>query len=91
MLSGRPILVAFSGFPCIVDEAGCGKFVPAENKSALKQGILDFFAMERSELDEMGEKGKKYLLEQLDYRILSEQLEETLSRLTNKTKTFVNE
>ena len=91
MLSGRPILVAFSGFPCIVDEAGCGKFVPAENKSALKQGILDFFAMERSELDEMGEKGRKYLLEQLDYRILSEQLEETLSRLTNKTKTFVNE
>ncbi|MGZ5253544.1 MAG: hypothetical protein ACXWV4_04220, partial [Flavitalea sp.] len=84
-------LVGFSGFPCIIDEAGCGKFVPAENISALKQGILDFFAMEKAQLDEMGENGKKYLLEHLDYRILSEQLEDTLSRLTNKTKTLVNE
>lgn len=91
MLSGRPLLVAFSGFPCIVDEAGCGRFVPAENKSALKQGILDFFAMDKAELNQMGTNGKQYLLENLDYRILSAQLEESLSRLTNKKKSLVNE
>lgn len=91
MLSGRPLLVAFSGYPCIVDEAGCGKFVEAENKSALRQGILDFFAMEREQLDQMGANGKKYLLENLDYRMLSTQLEDSLSRLTNKKKSLVNE
>lgn len=91
MFAARPILVAFSGHRCILDEAGCGKFVEAENTDALLKGILDFFAMEKSQLDQMGEKGQRYLLENLDYRILSIDLYNSLAELTVHNKSLVDE
>ena len=45
MLAAKPILVAYNGYRCIIEEAGCGKFVAAENKDAIRNGILEFAAM----------------------------------------------
>lgn len=91
MFASRPILVAFSGYRCILEEAGCGRFVDAENLDALITGILDFFAMDKSELDAMGARGKRYLLDNLDYRILSNDLYNSLAELTVHKKSLIDE
>jgi glycosyltransferase involved in cell wall biosynthesis len=74
MLAAKPILVAFNGYRCIIEEAGCGKFVAAENKDAIRNGILEFAAMSPEQRKEMGENGRKYLLENLTYKQLAKEL-----------------
>lgn len=74
MLAGKPMLVAYNGYRCILEEAGCGRFVAAENKDAIRQGILDFAAMPADERKRMGENGRKYLLENLTYKKLAGEL-----------------
>ncbi|HSB93157.1 MAG TPA: glycosyltransferase family 4 protein [Flavitalea sp.] len=74
MLSARPILVAYNGYRCIIEEAGCGKFVAAENKDAIRDGILEFAAMPPEQRKKMGENGRKYLLENHTYKQLAKEL-----------------
>ena len=74
MLAAKPILVAYNGYRCILEEAGCGRFVAAENKAAIRQGILDFASMPAEERKRMGENGRKYLLENLTYKKLAKEL-----------------
>lgn len=74
MLAAKPILVAYNGYRCIIDEAGCGKFVAAENTEAIKNGILEFAAMSPEQRAEMGANGKKYLLDNLTYNKLARDL-----------------
>jgi len=74
MLAAKPILVAYNGYRCIIEEAGCGKFVAAENKDAIRNGILEFVCLTAMERKEMGEKGRKYLLENLTYKQLAKEL-----------------
>jgi glycosyltransferase involved in cell wall biosynthesis len=74
MLAAKPILVAFNGYRCIIEEAGCGKFVAAENKDAIRNGILEFAAMSPEQRKVMGENGRKYLLENLTYKQLAKEL-----------------
>jgi len=84
MLSARPVLVALGGQTCIVGDAGCGIFVRPEDKEALKKGILEFYKKSPEELDEMGRKGREYLLSNLTYPylagVLSEQLEKVVKQ-----------
>jgi glycosyltransferase involved in cell wall biosynthesis len=82
MLAARPMLVAFSGFRCIVNEADCGVFVKAESKSDLVEGILKLSAMSRDELTAMGLRGRKYLLENLSYQRLADELYNSLQSVT---------
>ena len=74
MLAAKPILVAYNGYRCIIEEAGCGRFVAAENKDAIRNGILEFAAMPPEQRQEMGENGRKYLLENLTYKQLAKEL-----------------
>jgi len=74
MLAAKPILVAYNGYRCIIEEAGCGKFVAAENKDAIRNGILEFAAMTPEQRNEMGESGRRYLLANLTYKQLAKEL-----------------
>ena len=40
MLSGKPIVASYTGFPSMINEADCGSFVPAEDVSALRAEIV---------------------------------------------------
>jgi glycosyltransferase involved in cell wall biosynthesis len=70
MYAAKPILVAFSGYKCIINEAKCGKFIPAENKDALINAIIQFSETDAKQLKEMGDNGKNYLLKNLTYEYL---------------------
>ncbi len=71
MYAAKPILVAYSGYKCIIGEIGCGIVVPAENKQALIKGIIEFSEMTADELTAMGKKGKDYLINGLSYEALT--------------------
>lgn len=71
MNSAKPILVALDGYPSIINEAGCGKFIKANDPNELAKNILEFSYIDKSELRLMGEKGRKYLHSCLNYNILA--------------------
>jgi len=74
MLAAKPILVAYNGYRCILDEAQCGMFVAAESKEAIRNGILQFVQMTPEQRKTMGENGRNYLLQNLTYKKLAKEL-----------------
>jgi len=81
MYAAKPILVAFNGYKCIIDEAKCGKFIPAENKEDLVNAIIQFSKMDSERLQQMGINGKNYLLKNLNYECLATDFNEKLLTL----------
>ena len=71
MLSGKPIIGSYSGYPSMINEAGCGQFVPAENVPALKHAILLNSNMPKHELEAMGARGKAWLSAERQYGTLA--------------------
>ncbi len=84
MYAAKPILVAFNGYKCILDEAQCGKFIPAENKKELVNAIIQFSNTDPKELQQMGLNGKNYLLQNFTYEILARDFNEMLISLKNR-------
>jgi len=73
MLSGKPILASFSGYPSMVNEAECGFFVPSEDVDALASEVERLSRMSRSLLSEIGNRGKKWIVENRSYSRLADQ------------------
>jgi len=88
MYAGRPILVAFNGYRCIIEEAECGKFIEAENKDALAEAIIEFSRMNPDDLKRMGENGKNYLLRNLTYQTIAKNLDKKLDYVLSASKDF---
>lgn len=63
MYAAKPIIASYSGYPSMLNEADCGTFVPAENKDSLKHVILYYASMSQDARNEIGLKGKNWLLE----------------------------
>jgi glycosyltransferase involved in cell wall biosynthesis len=72
MYSGKPILVTLDGFPSILNDAKCGKFISPEEPSLLAKEILKFSKMDKITLKKIGENGQKYLLQNLSYDKLTD-------------------
>lgn len=62
MLSGKPILASFSGYPSMINEAECGMYVPAEDEAALIDAIQQFADLDPSEREKMGQRGKDWVI-----------------------------
>lgn len=71
MLSGKPVLTSYSGYPSMVNEADCGSFVPAGDALTLKQAVLRFQAMGAEERQAMGRRGREWLIENRGYASLA--------------------
>lgn len=71
MLAGKPILASYTGFPSMINEAECGTFVPAHDIPALHDEILRYAAMEPRERDEVGRRGRTWLLANRRYETLA--------------------
>ena len=84
MLSGKPVIASYSGFPSMLDEARSGIFVPSGDKESLYKEIIRISNLPPNELEEMGQRGRKWLLEQRSYQNLSGDLERIL--FPDKTK-----
>ena len=78
MLAGKPVLASYSGFPSMIDEAGCGSFVPAEDVPALVGEVRRYAAMSAEERRDVGRRGRSWILEHRSFRSLAESYEPIL-------------
>ena len=72
MLAGKPIVKSVDEPGSEVERVGCGIQVEAENIAQVRDAIQKIADMTKEERDEMGAKGRKYAIENLEYRTLSE-------------------
>ena len=81
MLSGKPVLASYTGFPSMINEAGCGRFIPISSQEALRDAILELIALGQDELEKMGEGGRKWIWEHRKYSVLAKGYIDRLSEL----------
>jgi len=67
MMAAKPIIASYNGYPSMIDEAQCGVFVPAEDVAALKQAINEYKKMPVDQLEQIGKRGKDWLLQNRPY------------------------
>lgn len=72
MLAGKPIVASYSGFPSMIDEAKCGTFVPAGDAVALTSEIFHYANMESQEMNQMGLRGRQWILKNRSYKKLAD-------------------
>lgn len=71
MLAGKPIVASYTGYPSMINEAGCGCYVPAGDVTALQAEILRHAAMTSSQLNAIGARGRSWLLKYRSYEVLA--------------------
>jgi glycosyltransferase involved in cell wall biosynthesis len=72
MLAGKPVVASYTGFPSMINEAGCGSYVPAGDVSALRQELERYARMPASDRAELGSKGRAWILANRQYPKLAE-------------------
>lgn len=71
MLSGKPVLASYSGYPSMIDEAECGFILPAEDFYSLANKIEELSLMSEEDLDSIGAKGREWILNNRKYEKLA--------------------
>ncbi len=75
MAVGRPIIASVNGEGArLVEEAGAGISVPAEDGAALADAILQLYSMSAMDRNRLGENGRRYYRKHFDHEKLVEQL-----------------
>ena len=72
MIASKPIIMSYSGYPSMVNEANCGYIIPSEDPGALRDQILKMYNMPRSEISILGTNGRKWLLSNRKYKNLAD-------------------
>lgn len=73
MLSGLPIVRSIDEPGSIVDRVGCGFTVEAENYTQVAKAVLHLANLKETERKKMGDMGRKFALENLEYSILAKE------------------
>jgi glycosyltransferase involved in cell wall biosynthesis len=80
MLSGKPVIGSYGGYPSMINEANCGVFVPPGDPRALADEVVKFSKMSRQQLTEIGNRGRSWLLVNRNYKSLSADFAEAIFR-----------
>jgi glycosyltransferase involved in cell wall biosynthesis len=72
MLSGKPVVASYSGFPSMINEADCGSYVPAYDAPALQNEILKYAALPSRDRDEIGARGREWVLRNRSFSTLAD-------------------
>ena len=85
MLSAKPVIQSANvDENNIVTRLSFGITVPAEDSEAVKDAVLKLATMSEEERKVMGERGRKYALDNLNYENLAQRYLELFSNLRNK-------
>lgn len=71
MCAGKPIIGSYNGYPSMLNEAQCGKFVPVKDVRALTMAIHEYEQLPREQLESIGKRGKEWLLKNRSYEKLA--------------------
>ncbi len=72
MMAGKPVVFAIDAPNDMVEEAQCGVSIPPEDSGAIAQAVLKLAALPEKERQDMGERGKLYILSHNEYDVLAE-------------------
>lgn len=78
MLSGKPIVASYSGYPSMINEADCGSFVPAEDVDSLVIEFIKYSLLEPSVVGAIGKRGRDWILTNRSYTKLAEEFSEVV-------------
>jgi glycosyltransferase involved in cell wall biosynthesis len=73
MMAGKPVVASYSGFPSMLNESGCGVFVPAGQVPELKAMLLSLVDRPPGELADMGRAGRNWLLDNRPWAVIARQ------------------
>jgi glycosyltransferase involved in cell wall biosynthesis len=73
MMAGKPVVASYTGYPSMINEANCGSYVPAGDVPALKQEVLRYAQMDKNDRQQIGARGKFWLLENRSYPKLAKE------------------
>jgi glycosyltransferase involved in cell wall biosynthesis len=79
MMSAKPIVHGIGATNDPVAESGCGISVPPEQPQSLATAIETIMSMSILSREEMGRKGREYVIEHHDYRILAQRFVQVMS------------
>lgn len=71
MLAAKPVVASYNGYPSMINESGCGVFVPANDVDALVSAILEMKLLSQAERDQLGVRGHQWLLQNRGYSKLA--------------------
>jgi len=80
MLAEKPIIFAVDEPNCLIERVGCGIQIPAENEAELVNTIKLLSMMTIEERAQMGNKGREYALQELNYTSLAKKFIEAISK-----------
>jgi glycosyltransferase involved in cell wall biosynthesis len=81
MMAGKPVLASYSGYQSMINEADSGFFVPAEDSEALVKILSQLVLMPSSTLEEMGLRGKKWILKNRNWDFIAESYIDSISKI----------
>jgi glycosyltransferase involved in cell wall biosynthesis len=71
MLAGKPVVASYTGYPSMINEADCGTYVPAGDIEALRREVQRYAAMEVSQREAIGRRGREWILAHRRYETLA--------------------
>lgn len=71
MLAGKPVVASYTGYPSMINEADCGTYVPAGDVAALRSEVLRYAAMSAQEREEIGRRGRAWIMDNRRYETLA--------------------
>lgn len=84
MLSSKPIIASYTGYPSMINEANCGEFVKTSNAEDVKKAILNIANLDKNKRLEIGQNGKKWIYEKRQYSFLAKEYLEKIESLIGK-------
>ena len=78
MLSGTPIIGSYDGYETMINESNCGEFIMPNDSDELLRKIYKYKNMSNKQRDQIGENGKKWILENRSYEKISNSLSEII-------------
>ena len=81
MMGGKPILYAVDAPNNMIEQYNCGVTVEAENSEDLKNGIEKLLQLTCEERIQMGENGRKAVIENFNYTVLSKKFLDVIDEI----------
>ncbi len=82
MLAGIPIIGSYDGYKSMINESGCGEFIKPNDIDQHLKNFLKYKNMPIQDRKNLGNKGKKWIIQNRSYKKLSYFLSEIISKNT---------
>lgn len=84
MMGAKPILYAVDAPNNMIEQFECGVSVEAEDTEALAEGISKLLELDAEELARMGENGRRAVIENFNYKVLSKRFIDVIEGIEKK-------